>query len=785
LTDSAVERANLLAKVELFSGLDRLMLARLAADLDPVDLVDGQAVVRQGEPGDSLYVVARGHLGVFMRPSGDDQERQVATIPPGACFGEIALLTGESRSATVRALGPVETLRLDRARFVEILRREPLMGLTISATLSRRLVHANQEYLRAEELLEASVDRELDRLPAPARQRVLRATLLDRPTAEALEALFGGDAPDVAAHLAALGFAPGAAPPAAVWARLRQLPAADPAHAAALDDAIDRLAAARLWEDALALAARAGPPARTGALLARARADPERFPPERAAAWLTAPAGAAPGPVAAAAAPARHAEALLIDQLDDPGAGQQPIRATPRFVVAATVAAASIGGALWSSQAATPQLTFLFLLCAAIGLWVTAILPEFAVAIGLATGWIVLGVADPAQVLAGYGSPSWATALAILGLGSAISTSGLLFRVGLLLLRRMPHGLVGQAATFLFTGVLLTPLLPSSTARGGLTVPLAVTAASTQRLQERSPESALLGMSAYIGANPLLFAFLNGSTSCLLAIGLLPEATRQRFDFAYWFVAALPLTLLTALGSLVAMLLLLRPGRAVAASDSRLTLQLSLLGRPTARELAMAAILALTVVGWNVAPALGLGSAAVSLLGLVAAIVTGCFTRASLQLLNWDFLVSYGVVLSLSQIVVLLGIDDLAAAQVADLLGGRAVHPLLFVLTLALLTLLVRVFLPQDQALLLIALAIVPSAPAFGVDPWIVAITILATFSTWFYPSQTIGYPIAFDASEGRLFTHTQARLVCLGFTLAVLLALALSVPYWRLLGLL
>ena len=653
-SDPAIQRAALLSRVELFSGLDRLMLARLAADLDPTELVDGQSVVLQGEPGDSLYLVARGQLGVFMHTPGDDEERQVATVDQGACFGEIALLTGEPRSATVRAIGSAETLRLDRSRFVELLRREPLMGLTISATLARRLLHANQQYLRAA--------RDGDALPD------------------------GGAA---------------------------ESPPAPPAESAE---------------------------PRPHALLAAGLVEPD---------------------------PTRS------------------VRATPRFLVAATVAAVSVAGAVWSSQAATPQVTFVFLLCAAIGLWVTAALPEFAVAIGLATGWILLGVAPPAAVLAGFGSPSWSTALAILGLGSAISTSGLLFRVGLLLLRRMPRGLVGQAATFLFTGVLLTPLLPSSTARGALTVPLALTAAGTQRLKERSPESALLGLSAYIGANPLLFAFLNGSTSCLLAIGLLPEATRQRFDFANWFLAALPLTLMTAVGVLAAMVLLLRPGRAVAVSGSRLALQLSLLGRPTGREWTMGVILVLTVVGWNVAPALGVGSTAVSLLALLAAIVTGCFNRASLQQLNWDFLISFGVVLSLSQLVVLLGLDRVAASQVSALLGGQVVHPVLFVLGVGLLTLIVRIFLPQDQALLLICIALVPSAPLFGVDPWIVAIASLATFSTWFYPSQTIGFPLAYDASEGRLYSHAQARLVCAGFTVAVLLALAASVPYWRLLGLL
>src|SRR5205823_12764517 len=101
--DQSADRAALLARVDLFSGLDRLALAKLAASLDPVSFEDGEAACRQGEPGDSLFVIARGRLGVYVDAGG--RETQVATMGEGVCFGEMALLTGEPRSATVRAQG--------------------------------------------------------------------------------------------------------------------------------------------------------------------------------------------------------------------------------------------------------------------------------------------------------------------------------------------------------------------------------------------------------------------------------------------------------------------------------------------------------------------------------------------------------------------------------------------------------------------------------------------------------------------------------------------------------
>jgi CRP-like cAMP-binding protein/di/tricarboxylate transporter len=796
-------RAELLASVDLFKGLDRIALAKLAANLDLVVFETGEAACVQGEPGDSLYIVARGAMGVSIADAEGQGEVRVGTMRAPACFGEVALLTGEPRSATVRAVGPAEALRLDRAKFVELLRREPTIGLAISATLSRRLVAADQRYLRAEHLVGAALDHRLAELSDRERGNLLRIGVLEAIGPTTLVALFGDDAAPLADRLTAIaGGEP--SPELLHMLRTRLARALD---AEALDrwtaDAIAMLARAGCWDEALQLAHRARPRGELFDLLSAAlapSADPtglrarewtERLSPDDVAAHpVLARISLSRGDEATSWAPAGHHAGGHRPRLGAiaalPTAGWRRLRrdVSPRLALVAGLSLAlATAGIVVGSGA--PQLAFVLLLGAAIVLWVSALLPEFAVAVGLANGWILAGLATPGEALAGYGTTSWMTALTILGLGAAIATSGLLFRFGLLLVRRMPSSLFGQAATFLLTGIILTPLLPSSTARAGLVVPLALTAAETQRLKERGPESALLGLSAYVGANPMLFTFLNGSTSCLLALGLLPEATRAHFDWSTWFIAALPLATVTALGTLAAMTLLLRPGRVVAGSRSRLSLQLSLLGRPSSREIAMSAILIATVLGWNVAPLVGLSATAVGLLGLLAAIVTGCFTRQSLQSLNWDFLVSYGVVIGLAQLAVKLGVDRVAAAAVQRLIGGEGMSPFAFVLVVALLCLVVRVFIPQDQALLLLLLALVPVAPLVGVDPWVIAIAILATFSTWFVPAQTVGYPVAYDATEGRLFTHRQARLVCAAYTAAALTGLMVSVPYWRLLGLL
>jgi di/tricarboxylate transporter len=413
-------------------------------------------------------------------------------------------------------------------------------------------------------------------------------------------------------------------------------------------------------------------------------------------------------------------------------------------------------------------------------------LPDFVVGLGLIASWILLGVARPPEALAGFASKEWLFVLAVYGLAAATARSGLLYRIGLLLVRRVPHGaLHHQAATLLLAGLTLTPLIPSATGRASLVMPLASALAEALRIPDRSGAAAVLGLAAWTGAGPLMFVVLSGSGTCLLAWGLLPEASRARLDWIQWLVAAGPLGAFLGIGALLLLFALLRPAGVAAPPRERIRLQVALLGPPSAREMAMALIVALTVAGWILAPWLHLDLASVALLGLLAAAVAGCFDGAALQSLDWSMLLFFGTVLSVGRLAADLGIDVRAGALTQELLGDSRPGPLGLVLGVAVVSLVVRLALEQDLTVLLVSLALIPVASAAGVEPWTVTIALLATSVAWVLPFQTPSYMVARAASEDRLFTHPQARRFALAYTGLTLLGLALAVAYWRLLGIL
>lgn len=127
-----------LQQADAFRALTETELDFLADRLRPVSFAPGEKVVNQGDPGDSVYIVVRGRLAVWL-VAEDGRSEQVATLEPGSLFGEMSLLTGEPRSASVIAIDQVDCQLLDRPDFAQILERRPELADEISQVMTERL----------------------------------------------------------------------------------------------------------------------------------------------------------------------------------------------------------------------------------------------------------------------------------------------------------------------------------------------------------------------------------------------------------------------------------------------------------------------------------------------------------------------------------------------------------------------------------------------------------------------------------------------------------------------
>jgi CRP/FNR family transcriptional regulator, cyclic AMP receptor protein len=137
----------LLRGVPLFSELSQPDLERIAQVAIPRSYPNDTRVFHEGDPGDACYIVRTGTCRVT-REHPDGRAITLATLGPGAIFGELAMLDGERRSASVEATESTELLALPAGDMRSLIREHPEMAEKLVVALTRRLREANERISR-------------------------------------------------------------------------------------------------------------------------------------------------------------------------------------------------------------------------------------------------------------------------------------------------------------------------------------------------------------------------------------------------------------------------------------------------------------------------------------------------------------------------------------------------------------------------------------------------------------------------------------------------------------
>lgn len=107
---------------------------------------DGENIVLQGEPGDCMYVIQKGQVEVLRRQG--DKEACLAILEAGDFFGEMGLFEREPRSATVRAVGDVWALTVDKKAFLRRVHEDPSMAFSILERMCHRIRELDAALIR-------------------------------------------------------------------------------------------------------------------------------------------------------------------------------------------------------------------------------------------------------------------------------------------------------------------------------------------------------------------------------------------------------------------------------------------------------------------------------------------------------------------------------------------------------------------------------------------------------------------------------------------------------------
>jgi CRP/FNR family transcriptional regulator, cyclic AMP receptor protein len=130
--------ATYLSRIRLFAGIDPSVAEKLESRARRRSFRRGEVIFHKGDPGATLYIILSGQVKIVL-PSEGGEEAVLGVLDEDEFFGELSLIDGRPRSATIMATQPTEALVLHRDEFIAFLEVNPLVSIDLLHTLCQRL----------------------------------------------------------------------------------------------------------------------------------------------------------------------------------------------------------------------------------------------------------------------------------------------------------------------------------------------------------------------------------------------------------------------------------------------------------------------------------------------------------------------------------------------------------------------------------------------------------------------------------------------------------------------
>ena len=459
-----------------------------------------------------------------------------------------------------------------------------------------------------------------------------------------------------------------------------------------------------------------------------------------------------------------------------------------RFLAFLLVALLCLPSALFlhASGLSTPRTMLFELLLVATIMWSTNAFSFHTVSMALPIVAVLLGIATPAVAFSGFSSSTWFLVLGVFGISAAVSKTGLPYRLTLLMMKRFPRNYFGQAFAVAFSGLLLTPVIPSPNGRLVLSSPLILTLTEILGYKKGSAGAVGLTMASFLGYGNMSFMFMNGSFVCFFMLGLLPPEVGASITWGYWFLVAWLLSVSFFVCSFLAVIALYRPTEKMMELVPSVTAaQLRTLGPLTMDEKVCILAVATSLVGFLTQSWHHIDGAWVAMLSFLILFGASVLDQNSVRTnIDWAFLISLGALISFGKVISRSGLPEIIAQASKPYLSFLVGSPFIFLPVVTVSVVVIRFVLPAFPSLVVSILALLPISATLEISPLVLGLIVLLANEPWLLPHQSMIFQTLMSSTEGRLLDHPQTVKLALLHVLIAVLAVALSIPYWRYIGL-
>lgn len=421
------------------------------------------------------------------------------------------------------------------------------------------------------------------------------------------------------------------------------------------------------------------------------------------------------------------------------------------------------------------------------------VISDYVVVIIAMSAFVVFNVADLTTAFAPFAQSTVWLVIGAFAISGVIAKTGLLKRMAFHILKLFPENFRGQITALFATGFIMSPMIPSLTAKGAILAPFASSAAKALGYKKGSKAASGMFCAAWITAGILGCAFLSGAVPVYTILGFLDVEAQAQWTWVHWFLAACVWLVVITVLSYLFIVFWYNPKKEAAQADGEEVAlekgfakrQLAELGPMSRDEKVAGGLLALALLGWIFGSMIGLSSTIVALLVMALMAITGVMDKKDFATrISWTTVVFVGGVFSLAAMITKLGIDVWLAGILGPIVGPLAGNPYLFVAVICIATYLMRVVIISQTATTAIFFAALGGiCIASGVDPWVLLFTCYMSTLVWHFSFSNTTYVAAIGSTNGEMVEHKDTQPMNIAYMAINLIACVASVPLWQLMG--
>lgn len=411
---------------------------------------------------------------------------------------------------------------------------------------------------------------------------------------------------------------------------------------------------------------------------------------------------------------------------------------------------------------------------------VLSVAPSHVTILMALSALVIFGVCDATTAVSGYGSSTVWFIATVFGFAAGLTKSGVLKRLAFKLLTLFPETYVGQILAVTITSTVISPTIPSGQAKAGILAPITTTLAQEFGFEQGSRPAAGLWSAMYI---PALVAAHAWTTS--VGYALISGYSDTSMSFMEYLKITGPWFVVLVVLNFLFCAIFYRPqGETASFEKGIVKRKLAELGPMQKQEKIGGIILVCAILLWVTERFHGIPSVIVSFMALIAMSLTGLLNNSEFATkIPWSMVVMIGGIMSISGLLRTLGINDWIAGVLAPYAETFVSNPFIYVIVVCILIYILRQFIIDQVAPVLITLAMFGALALENGIPMIITVFIAFSGTLVFnIPFMSLAYLPA-EAATGGFIRFKDVKYTAYAFFVMNLLAFLASVPIWKMLG--